>query len=220
MTTLTEGRHPGEFILSEANFHRSRENATIAFSQTIIPGNVLARLAVTAGVTTGQAFSGTGNGVLTFANPAVSAKVKDGVYTAVCVTAAANGGTFRIEDPAGKFIGNAVVGSAFNKEIKFTIADGSTDFVVGDSFELTIAADSDDFQFVAFNPADTGGAEIPAAIAIYGATTPADATARIAIIRRDAEVKGPCIEWPAGITATQKADAIQALEDLGIIVRN
>ncbi|RWK76926.1 MAG: head decoration protein, partial [Mesorhizobium sp.] len=50
--------------------------------------------------------------------------------------------------------------------------------------------------------------------------TPADATAAIAVIARDAEVNGHQIEWPAGITAAAKADAIQALEARGIIIRN
>lgn len=42
MTTFTEGRHPGEFLLSEANFHRSRDEITIASgSGKIEPGTVL-----------------------------------------------------------------------------------------------------------------------------------------------------------------------------------
>lgn len=222
MTTVSEGRHPGEFLLSEANFHRSRENATIAFSQTIIPGNILAQIAVVAGVVaTAAADAGNtgGSGALTLANPAVSTKVKDGVYNVICTEPAANAGTFEVLDPAGKSIGKATVGVAFNKEVKFTIAD-ATDFVAGDRFTITVAADQDDYQYAAFNHAGTDGSEVPAAIALYGVTTPADATARIAVIRRDAEVNGHCLEWPAGISAGAKADAIQTLEALGIIVRN
>ncbi|WP_099863731.1 head decoration protein [Pararhizobium haloflavum] len=42
MTTFEEGRHPGEFLLSEANFHRSRGKATIAAGAGVVaPGTVL-----------------------------------------------------------------------------------------------------------------------------------------------------------------------------------
>ena len=42
MTVLIEGRHPGEFLMSEANGQRSRENITIASGSGIIaPGTVL-----------------------------------------------------------------------------------------------------------------------------------------------------------------------------------
>ena len=42
MTTLTEGRHAAECVLSEATRSRSRENVTIDESQTILAGQVLA----------------------------------------------------------------------------------------------------------------------------------------------------------------------------------
>lgn len=221
MTTLIEGRHAGEFLLSEANFHRSRDNVTIAFSQTIKPGGVLARKAVAASVVVSAAADAGntgGSGALTPADPAVSSKVKDGIYQIVCIEPASNAGTFEVFDPSGKSIGKATVGVAFNKEIKFTIAD-ATDFVAGDRFTFTVKADAEDFQFVAFNQDGTDGSEVPAAIAIHGVVTPADATAKIAVISRDAEVNGRQLEWPADIDSAETADAIQALAGLGIIVR-
>jgi hypothetical protein len=39
--SFTEGKHPGEFILTEEDGHLSRDNVTIAESQTIIPGTIL-----------------------------------------------------------------------------------------------------------------------------------------------------------------------------------
>jgi len=44
MTTLTEGRHAAEFVLSEAMGNRSRDNATIVATQTILAGSVLGRI--------------------------------------------------------------------------------------------------------------------------------------------------------------------------------
>jgi len=44
MTTLTETSHPGEFIVSEANGHRSRETVTIATGADLKPCTVLGKV--------------------------------------------------------------------------------------------------------------------------------------------------------------------------------
>ena len=41
MVTFTEGRHAAEFILSEANGHRSRENGTLLSGENLAAGTVL-----------------------------------------------------------------------------------------------------------------------------------------------------------------------------------
>lgn len=41
MTTKTEGAHPGEFIVSEANGNRSRDVATLVAGQNLAAGAVL-----------------------------------------------------------------------------------------------------------------------------------------------------------------------------------
>ena len=43
MTVFTEGRHAAEFILSEANGQRSRDNGTVAGGQDLAAGTVLAK---------------------------------------------------------------------------------------------------------------------------------------------------------------------------------
>jgi hypothetical protein len=43
MATLDEGRHAGEFILSEGNFHISRENVTIDNGADLAAGTVLGK---------------------------------------------------------------------------------------------------------------------------------------------------------------------------------
>jgi hypothetical protein len=47
--SLTEGKHTGEFILSEANGTRSRDNVTVTVpaNTTLEPGHVLAKLSAT-----------------------------------------------------------------------------------------------------------------------------------------------------------------------------
>lgn len=219
MVVLTEKARAGEAIMSEGLGNISRDNVTVAVSQIIAANGLLAKLAVAASVSVTQSFAGTGNGVLTIADPAVSSKVKDGVYTVLCIEPASDAGTFEVRDPAGKVIGTATVGVAFNKEIKFTIADGATNFVAGDTFSIAVAADAGDYQFVAYAPAGTDGSEVPVAYSPYPVTTASDATVKTAALTRMCELNGNCIAWPSGITDAQKADAIQALAANNIIVR-
>jgi hypothetical protein len=48
MTILNEGRHPGEFLMTEANGQRSRGNITVASGAGIIaPGTVLGKITAT-----------------------------------------------------------------------------------------------------------------------------------------------------------------------------
>jgi hypothetical protein len=121
-TVLTEGRHPAEFILSEANGQRSRGNITIAENQEFKAGQVLG---------------------------------------------------------------------------------------------MIVASD----EYVAHDPAGAGGAEVAAAIALYGASTGDGETTEISAIVRDAEVNGKILIYKGGITAPQTEAAVGALADQGIIVR-
>lgn len=219
MVVLTEKARYGEAIMSEGNFHISRENVPVGDAVTIAPNSLFAKIAVASAVVVTQSYVGTGNGVLTPANPAVSSKVVDGAYKITFIAAAANAGQFRVESPDGREIGLGTVGVAFNKEIKFTIADGATDFAVGDEFTFNVAADAADFTAVAFNPAGTDGSEVPAGYAPYGTDTLVGVNREIAGLVRLCELNGNCIEWPAGITDAQKADAIQALAVNNVIVR-
>lgn len=222
MTWLVEGRHPGEFILSESSGKRSRENVTVAAEQEIQPGMLLALLAVEDGlrITDEADKDNTGNGEFTLADPATNSKVKHGTYTIECIKADSDAGTFRVEDPNGKEIGTATVGVAFNKEIKFTISDGDTDFAVGDKFYVHVVAEKPgDYEAVAFDPSEDDGSEIPAAIAIYPAKTGEDETVKIAALVRDCEVNGNILVWPEGISKSQKEAAIRDLQERGIIVR-
>ncbi len=43
MIVLTEGKHAGEFIVSEANGHRSREIATVLSGENLVAGQVVQR---------------------------------------------------------------------------------------------------------------------------------------------------------------------------------
>lgn len=51
MTTLTEGRHPGEFLLSEAKGTRSRETGTLISGQNLQAGTVLGQITASSKLT-------------------------------------------------------------------------------------------------------------------------------------------------------------------------
>lgn len=51
MATLTEARHAGEFILSEANGTRSREAVTVVSGQNLAAGTVVGRITASGKIT-------------------------------------------------------------------------------------------------------------------------------------------------------------------------
>lgn len=223
MTLLIEARHPGDFIVSEAEGFRSRETAIIAASQSILVGQVLGKTAVGAGATSSAvANSGNaGNGAITLdATTPVLAPARDGVYRAVCIEPAENGGVFAVFDPSGVEIGKVAVGATFATEIKFVIADGATDFSAGDAFSITVGIESiADERYKALDLTATDGSARAAAVAVYPCVTGAGETKRIAIIDCAAELRAADLTWPDGITATQKAAAVEQLRARGVKLR-
>jgi hypothetical protein len=219
MTVFTEGRHAAEFVLSEGPKNYSRDNLKIAASQSILPGSVLGKRAITAGVVavaSADAGNTASSGTITMDGTAVTSTVKDGRYIGVATAAT----KVEWEDPTGTPIGVSTHGQLFNKGgIRLTITAGGTPNAAGDRFYVDVAADAADFEYGAHDPAATDGFEVAAAIALYPATTAVDESAAIAGITRSCEVNGKLLTWKTGIAATAKADGIQALAALGIIVR-
>lgn len=120
------------------------ETAAIGFGKIVVQGvadqGIRAPAAATA-TPAAKAGGNTGNGALTMdATAPIGRGVKPGIYVVRCIVAATNGGTFRIEDPDGTVLGDVAVGATFDDDLKFVIADGSTDFIVGDGFDITVAA--------------------------------------------------------------------------------
>lgn len=166
----------------------------------------------------------TGNGVLTLANPAYTAAVKPGTYTVTMLTEKANGGEFEVEGPDGAIVGAGKVGAAFGKQVRFSIADGATDFLPGDQFTLNvgIAAGENDGKVVAWDPTATDGSEV-----IYGiclkdcvAADGEDLPGGVLFSRRLSVLQAGAIIWPEGLSAADAARALTDIEDrLGLIAR-
>lgn len=213
MAVQTETAHAGEFVISEASRTRSRENITIAASQTLNAGAILALSLVGASAAATAASGNTGNG--TIGAITIDADAAPGVYVLTIIEPAANGGIFSLEGPDGVALPNGKVAVAYNGKINFTLADGSTDFVAGDSFEIEVVADAAERQYVAWS---VDGA--PAAGLLFEAvTTGAGETAPAVMIDGDAEVNGNLIAYPDGASLSDKVEARSQLRKLGIKVR-
>lgn len=78
---------------------------------------------------------------------------RTGDYTLTVVEPAANAGAFTVTGPDGVQVGDGTVGVALSAGgLAFTLADGATDFVAGDSFRISV----------------TGGALLGIAVADHG----------------------------------------------------
>jgi len=135
---------PGQ-IANEENLNKiSRtveSSAGIGFGQPAFRGSsdhgVVVGGTFAATATSPALGTNTGNG--TMGTVTVSAGAKAGNYTLTIIEPGANVGTFIVLDPDGIQIGDGVVGSAFSAGgLAFTLADGATDFVAGDSFTITV----------------------------------------------------------------------------------
>jgi hypothetical protein len=103
---------------------------------------------VSTGTAVVTADSNTGNG--TFGAVTVSAGAKVGTYRVVITEPASNAGTFSVEDPDGIQIGEGTVAVAFSAGgLAFTIADGATDFVAGDSWTIAVTLTNAPIGFLA-----------------------------------------------------------------------
>lgn len=137
------------------------DTVMILSGQVLVRGSLLG--AITVGSATTSGAGNTGNGTITMdASTPVLAGAKVGVYTAICIAAASNGGTFRVEDPDGFVLGDVAVGATFSDDIKFVIADGATDFIVGDKFTITVSAGSGKYKLSA--AAATDGSQEPTVV--------------------------------------------------------
>lgn len=97
-----------------------------------------------ANTATSAAWAGnTGNGV--FGAVTVSDGAKVGVHKFVCIEPGANVGTFAHFDPQGLLVSvRMVVAAAYSGGgLAFTLADGGTDFIAGDGFDVTVSNSTD-----------------------------------------------------------------------------
>lgn len=140
---------------------------------TVLSGQgVLARGTVlgkqTVGTASAAAKSGgnTGNGTCTSVSSKGAAIA--GVYQVRCTVAGTNSATFDLYNPNGDLIDQRQLSGAgatavfANDNLAFTITDGATDFVVGDGFDITVAAASG--KYLKSVATATDGSQVPVAV--------------------------------------------------------
>lgn len=140
MPTLgTEGNWNREGLVSLADSSRSLRNIIIKAASGVLPSLRMLGAITPAGTSAAKSGGNTGNG--TMGTVTVAADTPSGVYTLRITAAAANAGTFVVKDPAGRTVATGTVAVAFaGGGLSFTLADGSTDFIVGDGFDITVTA--------------------------------------------------------------------------------
>ncbi|HCA24843.1 MAG TPA: head decoration protein [Pseudomonas sp.] len=210
MSIKTEGVHAGEFLLSEANGARSRENIVIVTGAgKLAAGTLLAMITAANAMVPTAAGGNTGNG--TIGSIAISSEAVSGTYLLTITEAAANGGTFEVTSSSGAVIGTGEVGVAFEAAgIGFTLADGSTDFAEGDAFTLAVTANLD--EYVPYDDDGTDDGRRTASAILYGPVDATDVDVMAVGIVRDAEVTERLL---TGLDANGRAD----LSALGIVIR-
>ena len=124
-------------------------------------GATAGKWAASAGLSAAAAAKSGGNatntGALTLdATTPILAGAKVGVYMVRCIAAASNSGTFRVSDPDGFVLGDVAVGATFANDIKFAIADGTQDFIVGEGFDITISSTATAIAGAKFKTSTTG----------------------------------------------------------------
>lgn len=186
---------------------------TLASGENRKRGAVLGKISGGAASAAAKSGGNTGTGTLTMdASTPVLAGAKPGVYQVRFNAAATNNGTFRVTDPDGFVIGDVVMAAgagAFANDIKFAIADGATDFIVGDGFDVTVAAGSGKYKLAA--AAATDGSAVPAVI--LAEDTDASGGDKVTVAYFGAVVDENALTYGAGHTA---ATCREPLRDVGI----
>lgn len=202
--------------------YRSRElNCLISDGATdFIVGDVFTFVVST----TAPAVIGTGNGTISALS--LGPDAKPGNYRVEISAAVTNGGQFKVLGPDGAVVDEGFIvagaGGTFvasgRRALNFTITDGSTDFALGDAFNVTVYNELNGGKAVAWDPTVFDGRDDAAGV-LYGAVDASAGDKSGVIIARNAVVMKSALQWGASITAAQKESAYADLALRGVIAR-
>lgn len=186
-------------------------------ADSIAAGTILSRRKVaTAVVAAAGADNTSGSGTVTLATVVGGPVVPlVGAYVLTCIAAVTNGGVFRLTDPTGAVVnpyiplGTGAAGSIVVKTcgLQFTVTDAA-DFVVGDLFTLTVAADG---RLRLFAPTEVGGAQEPCAILTYPVVSTGAAAIPIRALISGQVYKSRLVIDAGGSVTTEQIDALRSL---------
>lgn len=114
-----------------------REAVTVVIESGMDVGDALVRTLISP---TGTAAAVVGDGDGAMGAITVAENATPGVYTLKIVKEVTDAGDFVVTGPDGRVVGNGSVGVAFSGGgMSFTLADGATDFSLGDTIAITVA---------------------------------------------------------------------------------
>lgn len=176
-------------------------------------------------VGTAGAIVGTGDGAMGAITLTSNKDMVLGTYTVKIVKAEANAGDFALLDPNGKVVGTGQVATAFDQAgFAFTLADGATDFVVGDSIPIVV---SGTVKYKLVEATATDGTEVAKVVVVGDAAGKPLSTAVTANTDTKFLVlyRGPCavaddaLTYGASVNTADEIAALHAqLEAVGIDV--
>jgi hypothetical protein len=219
MTAITERRHSGGYLVSEAG-QRSRDQVTLKQQSEILEaGTVLGKIvtgAQSVAAAVGFPINAVGVGALgaLTADPGAMA----GDWKVVIIEPAANAGKFEVIRPDGTLDGTGNVGVAYNGGINFTLADGGTDFSSGEGFTITVSYAAGSGKYTPWDPAAADGSQNACAI-LYNETDATGGDQLSTVHVRECEVNGSELVYDEDATADEIAAANAQLLALGIVVR-
>lgn len=173
---------------------------------------------------TAAATVGTGNGVMGTITMTSVPGLDTGVYQLKVVKTVANAGDFELTTPTGRLVGVGAVGTAFsNGGFSFTLADGSTDFVAGDTIAITVAGTT---KWKLVEATATDGSQVAAGVVVGDSQgfardtllVVSTDTKFVALTRGPAEVSASKLQFGASVTAgALTTAALNQLKAVGII---
>lgn len=168
---------------------------------------------------------GTGDG--TIGSITLGKLAQLGTYVVKNVLAATNSGTWDVIAPDGSTVGHGIITAGAggtlvftSDHVNFTITDGSTDFALGDYFNIIVAGYATEATKLAvlWDPTAVNGSQEAWGILADGVDA-SSATQDATAIVRNAEVDSPFLTWKSTVTAAQKIEAERQLAANGIQFR-
>jgi len=174
--------------------------------------------------TTAPLVIGTGSG--TVGGLSLGPDARTGNYRVENIEAITNGGRFKIVGPDGDVVavGSIVAGAggtlvlAAQRQLNITITDATTDFAVGDAFNVAVFNQLAGGKAVAWDPLTFDGRDDAVGV-LYDNVDASAADLAGVLVTRDAEVIKGSLQWAAAITAAQKESAYLNLAARGVVAR-
>jgi hypothetical protein len=220
------GVRPVDFIVSEPEFNAGRDTIVVESGSGIVyAGTVMGKKTTGGATSAAKAGGNTGNGTFVLdATAPVQAGAKAGIYTLRIITAVANGGVARLTDPDGFVLGDYTIppgagnSVTITNDIKGVLTDGATDFIVGDGFDITVAAGST--KWVPSPDTAVTGAQTGAALPLYTVDATSADVKVAALTSGPSQVNQHMLRYHTSVNDdTKKAAKWAQLQAAGIKVR-